>query len=95
MGGRRGGTRAQPGAALVTLSSCAYLTPYRPALLCPALPPPQAGADVVFIDALENAAEMEALCAVQGAHKMASMLEGGGKTPILTPAQLEGMGFKL
>lgn len=26
---------------------------------------------------------------------MASMLEGGGKTPILTPAQLEGMGFKL
>ncbi|PRW44559.1 petal death [Chlorella sorokiniana] len=54
-----------------------------------------AGADVVFIDALESAAEMEALCKVQGAYKMASMLEGGGKTPILTPSQLEGMGFKL
>lgn len=26
---------------------------------------------------------------------MASMLEGGGKTPVLTPAQLEAMGFKL
>ena len=26
---------------------------------------------------------------------MASMLEGGGKTPILTPQQLEAMGFKL
>ncbi len=27
--------------------------------------------------------------------QMASMLEGGGKTPICTPAQLESMGFKL
>lgn len=27
--------------------------------------------------------------------QMASMLEGGGKTPMLTPAQLQGMGFKL
>jgi 2-methylisocitrate lyase-like PEP mutase family enzyme len=26
---------------------------------------------------------------------MASMLEGGGKTPMLTPTQLESMGFKL
>jgi hypothetical protein len=26
---------------------------------------------------------------------MASMLEGGGKTPILPPAQLQAMGFKL
>ncbi len=30
----------------------------------------QAGADVVFIDALESAAEMEALCKVQGAYKV-------------------------
>lgn len=29
-----------------------------------------AGADVVFIDALESAAEMEALGKVQGAHKV-------------------------
>lgn len=27
--------------------------------------------------------------------QMASMLEGGGKTPILAPAQLQAMGFKL
>lgn len=26
---------------------------------------------------------------------MANMLEGGGKTPILAPAELEDMGFKL
>lgn len=26
---------------------------------------------------------------------MANMLEGGGKTPILTPAELEELGFKL
>lgn len=54
------------------------------------------GADVVFVDALESAAEMRTLCVqVQGAHKMANMLEGGGKTPILTPAELEAMGFKV
>ena len=55
-----------------------------------------AGADVVFIDALETEAEMRTFCsAVQGIHKMANMLEGGGKTPILTPEELEAMGFKL
>ncbi|KAI3428432.1 hypothetical protein D9Q98_007259 [Chlorella vulgaris] len=54
-----------------------------------------AGADVVFIDALESEGEMQALCRVPGAHKMASMLEGGGKTPILEPTLLQAMGFKL
>lgn len=55
-----------------------------------------AGADVVFIDALETVAEMRTFCAeVTGAHKMANMLEGGGKTPILQPSELEQMGFKL
>ncbi|KAG7674916.1 putative 2,3-dimethylmalate lyase [Nannochloris sp. 'desiccata'] len=54
------------------------------------------GADVVFVDALESAAEMRTLCAeVPNAFKMANMLEGGGKTPILTPEELEQMGFKL
>ncbi len=54
------------------------------------------GADVVFIDALETVAEMRTFCArVAGAHKMANMLEGGGKTPILKPQELEEMGFKL
>lgn len=55
-----------------------------------------AGADVVFIDALETEAEMRTFCSVvQGANKMANMLEGGGKTPILTPDELQSMGFKL
>lgn len=55
-----------------------------------------AGADVVFIDALETEAEMRTFCSVvQGTHKMANMLEGGGKTPILKPEELEAMGFKL
>lgn len=55
-----------------------------------------AGADVVFIDALETEAEMRTFCSVvQGAHKMANMLEGGGKTPILAPDELQAMGFKL
>jgi hypothetical protein len=26
---------------------------------------------------------------------MANMLEGGGRTPLLSPAQLEGLGFKI
>lgn len=54
------------------------------------------GADVVFVDALESVEEMKRLCKeVKGAHKMANMLEGGGKTPILSPEELESMGFKL
>ena len=55
------------------------------------------GADVVFVDALESEKEMRTLCVqVQGGvHKMANMLEGGGKTPILSPEELEEMGFKL
>jgi len=59
----------------------------------------EAGADVLFIDALESAEEMSMFCGLQGAltgkPKMANMLEGGGKTPILPPEELEAMGFKL
>ena len=56
-----------------------------------------AGADVVFVDALESVAEMRTLCAVCKGRcaVMANMLEGGGKTPILSPEELEKMGFKL
>ena len=56
------------------------------------------GADVVFIDALESVEEMQKFCMhVPGAIKMASLLEGGGKTPVdgLNPSELESMGFKL
>ncbi|KEH21468.1 phosphoenolpyruvate phosphomutase [Medicago truncatula] len=55
-----------------------------------------AGADVVFIDALASRQEMEAFCQVSPlVPKMANMLEGGGKTPILTPLELQDIGYKI
>ena len=56
-----------------------------------------AGADVVFIDALESVDEMRQLVRAVPSHvaKLANMLEGGGKTPILTPQQIEDLGFEL
>ncbi|RLM73154.1 2,3-dimethylmalate lyase [Panicum miliaceum] len=55
-----------------------------------------AGADVLFIDALASREEMKAFCAIApGVPKMANMLEGGGKTPILSPVELEDIGYKI
>lgn len=55
-----------------------------------------AGADMVFIDALESKEEMIEFCrAAKGTPKLANMLEGGGKTPILEPKELEEIGYKL
>lgn len=58
------------------------------------------GADVLFIDALESAEEMRRFAAdlpgaAAGVPKMASMLEGGGKTPMMSQRELDRMGFKL
>ncbi|XP_074583749.1 uncharacterized protein LOC141839816 isoform X2 [Curcuma longa] len=54
------------------------------------------GADVLFIDALASREEMKALCDISPLlPKMANMLEGGGKTPILNPIELEQLGFKI
>ncbi|GBG88532.1 hypothetical protein CBR_g48002 [Chara braunii] len=55
------------------------------------------GADVVFIDALASVEEMQTFCrdVCPGVPKMANMLEGGGKTPILGLEELEAMGFKI
>lgn len=59
----------------------------------------EAGADILFIDALESAEEMRRLAELRGAGqnvpKMASMLEGGGKTPLLSRAELANMNFKI
>jgi len=58
----------------------------------------EAGADVLFVDALETEAEMRAFASeaqARGLPALANMLEGGGKTPILTPAQLEDAGFSV
>ncbi|CAL2228313.1 unnamed protein product [Prunus armeniaca] len=55
-----------------------------------------AGADVLFIDALTSKEEMKAFCGISSpVPKMANMLEGGGKTPILNPLELEDVGYKL
>ncbi|KAM0947184.1 putative 2,3-dimethylmalate lyase [Dioscorea sansibarensis] len=55
-----------------------------------------AGADALFIDALASIEEMKAFCEITPLlPKVASMLEGGGKTPILSPIELEEIGFKL
>ncbi|GMH09673.1 hypothetical protein Nepgr_011514 [Nepenthes gracilis] len=55
-----------------------------------------AGADVLFIDALTSRVEMKSFCRVSPLiPKMANMLEGGGKTPILNPIELEDVGYKL
>ncbi|KAA8527313.1 hypothetical protein F0562_034590 [Nyssa sinensis] len=55
-----------------------------------------AGADVLFIDALASREEMKVFCKVYPlVPKMANMLEGGGRTPILNPIELEDVGYKL
>ncbi|XP_073146545.1 uncharacterized protein [Henckelia pumila] len=55
-----------------------------------------AGADVLFIDALVSKEEMKAFCEVSPlVPKMANMLEGGGRTPILSPMELADVGYKI
>ncbi|XP_019430836.1 PREDICTED: uncharacterized protein LOC109338143 [Lupinus angustifolius] len=56
-----------------------------------------AGADVLFIDALTSKQEMTAFCQVSPLipKLVCNMLEGGGKTPILSPMELEDIGYKL
>jgi 2-methylisocitrate lyase-like PEP mutase family enzyme len=52
------------------------------------------GADVVFVEALLSQDEMRAACASSSKPMLANMLEGG-KTPLLPPAELEALGYKL
>lgn len=55
----------------------------------------RAGADGVFIEAPESVEEMAHVGrALKGMHLMANMLEGG-RTPILKPAELEQLGFRI
>jgi len=54
----------------------------------------EAGADIVFVEALYSEDEMRAACAAIGAPMMANMAHGG-KTPILTPARLKDIGYSL
>jgi 2-methylisocitrate lyase-like PEP mutase family enzyme len=52
------------------------------------------GADLVFVEAPETEAEMARVCREVPGHHLANMVEGG-RTPVLPPAQLEALGFKI
>ena len=55
----------------------------------------RAGADAIFVEAPESLAEMERIgSTLRGIPLLANMLEGG-RTPILRPAQLEELGFRI
>ncbi|MBV8939640.1 MAG: isocitrate lyase/PEP mutase family protein [Alphaproteobacteria bacterium] len=56
----------------------------------------KAGADGIFIEAPGSVEELEAIGRrFKGTPMIANMLEGGGKTPVLTPHELHGMGFDM
>jgi 2-methylisocitrate lyase-like PEP mutase family enzyme len=52
----------------------------------------EAGADIVFVEALTSEDEMRRACAAIGRPMMANMADGG-KTPIKSAAQLEELGY--
>ena len=52
------------------------------------------GADITFLEAPESEAEMVAYCEAVPGPKMANMIEHG-RTPVLPPARLEEMGYKI
>ena len=52
------------------------------------------GADITFLEAPLNEEEMRRYCADVDGPKMANLIEGG-KTPLLSPQQLEAIGYKI
>jgi 2-methylisocitrate lyase-like PEP mutase family enzyme len=52
------------------------------------------GADITFLEAPLNEEEMRRYCSVVDGPKMANLIEGG-KTPLLSPAVLETIGYKI
>ena len=52
------------------------------------------GADVTFLEAPLDEAEMRRYCEAVDGPKMANLIEGG-RTPLLPPAQLEALGYKI
>jgi 2-methylisocitrate lyase-like PEP mutase family enzyme len=56
----------------------------------------EAGADGIFIEAPQSVEELKRVGrAFQGVPQIANMLEGGGQTPVLPPAELKAMGFAM
>ena len=54
----------------------------------------ETGADLTFLEAPANEAEMRRYCTEVGGPKMANMIEGG-RTPLLPPARLESIGYAI
>ena len=54
----------------------------------------EAGADITFLEAPVDEAEMRRYCGEVDGPKMANLIEGG-RTPLLPPAQLEALGYKI
>ena len=52
------------------------------------------GADIIFVEAPQSEAEMRTICDEIDAPCMANLVEGG-ETPLLPPAQLEEIGFRI
>jgi 2-methylisocitrate lyase-like PEP mutase family enzyme len=52
------------------------------------------GADILFLEAPRDEAEMAAFCAAAPGPKLANMLEGG-ISPLLPPARLAELGYKI
>jgi 2-methylisocitrate lyase-like PEP mutase family enzyme len=54
----------------------------------------KAGADILFVESPESEREMEKICASFDLPLMANMVEGG-KTPVLSKARLEELGYRI
>jgi len=52
------------------------------------------GVDIIFLEAPESRQEMEQFCSQVPGIKMANMVEGG-RTPILNPVELAGIGYTI
>lgn len=55
----------------------------------------EAGADVVFVEAPQNVEQMKLITRTIKAPLLANMVDGGGKTPILSSAELKDLGYNL
>jgi 2-methylisocitrate lyase-like PEP mutase family enzyme len=53
-----------------------------------------AGADILFVESPESESEMEKICASFDLPLLANMVEGG-KTPVLSAARLEQLGYRI
>ncbi len=52
------------------------------------------GADIIFIEAPESVEEMQTICKEVPGIQMANIIDGG-KTPVLSPAELHKTGYKI